>query len=467
MFRLTRYFSLVSAVVILCFTILLMFLSHRLILTNLKEAEERTGLVITEVLSNFLRDEYQSILALPDSTPAAAILALEETRHINGHVRELARSAPSIVKIKVFNLRGRAVYSSDPSQTGLQKTPDYPGVRVGRTGEITSTLEFRPRFSGILEELRDIQLLSSYIPLRSKNGNIEGVFEIYSDVTRVHSESLLQAQLVMGLTVVMMLVLYLGLLIIVRRGEGIIIKQSREIESQRAALIHASKLAALGEMAGGIAHEINNPLAILMGRAEQLATSSATRSEIPAGDLQRISQNMIETVQRISRVVRGLRTFARDGGSDPHTEVTVAQLVSDTLSFCEQKLKLQEIQLQLPADADNLSLQCRPSQISQALLNLVINAGDAIRGLPEKWIRIEARQAGDFVEIAVTDSGSGIAPETAKKIFDPFFTTKPVGEGTGLGLSIAMGIVKAHNGSIRLDSSSLNTRFVMSLPRGR
>ncbi|HEX4924120.1 MAG TPA: ATP-binding protein, partial [Bdellovibrionales bacterium] len=112
-----------------------------------------------------------------------------------------------------------------------------------------------------------------------------------------------------------------------------------------------------------------------------------------------------------------------------------------------------------------LVIACRPTQISQVLLNLLNNAHDAVAEQTEKWVKLDVRDLGDSVELSVTDSGAGIPPEIQEKIMQPFFTTKQIGEGTGLGLSISKGLVDSHHGQLRLDAKSKNTRFVVLLPK--
>ena len=111
-----------------------------------------------------------------------------------------------------------------------------------------------------------------------------------------------------------------------------------------------------------------------------------------------------------------------------------------------------------------LEIACRPTQIAQVLVNLINNSRDAVSNLNEKWIKVEVDKTDDNIIIAITDSGPGIPASVRAKMFNPFFTTKEVGVGTGLGLSISAGIIKSHNGQLRLASKSKNTRFEVVLP---
>lgn len=241
-------------------------------------------------------------------------------------------------------------------------------------------------------------------------------------------------------------------------------EQWQTIEAERARSTQAGKLAVLGEMAGGIAHEINNPLAVIRLKTEMI--QEMLESDPPEVVLAADSITLIlRTLDRIAKIVSGLRTFARVGDQDPFEVTSIERVIEETLSLCSEFLRVNNIQLNfVKKDADQL-VNCRSTQISQVLLNLLSNAKDAIASLDEKWIKVEVRDLGDNLEISVTDSGKGISQQVQEKMMQPFFTTKEVGRGTGLGLSISKGIVEGHGGSLSFDPSSPNTRFVLILPK--
>lgn len=231
---------------------------------------------------------------------------------------------------------------------------------------------------------------------------------------------------------------------------------------QQATITYSSKMASLGEMSGGIAHEINNPLAIIQSLAGQLVASFDKAHA--ADELGRSIASAIESAtKRIARIVQGLKSFSRQADGDPVRKVSLEEVVSNTLDLCAEKFRAQgiEIRVRLPPA---VSLFCRDVQLSQVLLNLLNNAYDAMQDAPEKWVELEAWERSGTISIAITDSGRGIAPETADKIMQPFFTTKRVGFGTGLGLSIAQGIIESHRGKLYYDSTHPRTRFVTELP---
>ncbi len=227
-------------------------------------------------------------------------------------------------------------------------------------------------------------------------------------------------------------------------------------------LQHSAKMSSLGEMAGGIAHEINNPLSIIQGKSSQLRRlidSGNFTTEIARDFLSKIES----TTERISKIVKGLRMFSRDTSKVQFTQNSVTQIIEETLVLCGERLHQHGITVtsKIPEDA---IIVCNPTQISQVLLNLLNNAHDAVFKTQYPWIRVEVEKQMDQVLISVIDSGQGISPEIVEKIMQPFFTTKPVGVGTGLGLSISLGIIKAHYGEFKIDLKNPNTCFVIQLP---
>lgn len=229
-------------------------------------------------------------------------------------------------------------------------------------------------------------------------------------------------------------------------------------------LVNSSKMAALGEMASGIAHEVNNPLSIIIMKIAQLRRkfeeSSLTEEELNDGLIK-----VAFTAQRIGNVVKGLSAISRNAEFDPMKKVSIASVIEDTLQLCRERFKANLIDLE--ADVENIreiEIEAKAPQIMQVLLNLLNNAFDAVSPLPEKWINLKAKINHDYVEIHITDSGKGIPDPLLGKIMQPFFTTKDPGKGTGLGLSISKGIIEEHQGHIYYKRNSPNTCFVIELP---
>lgn len=227
--------------------------------------------------------------------------------------------------------------------------------------------------------------------------------------------------------------------------------------------IHSSKMAALGEMAGGIAHEINTPLAVISMRVEQME-ECVCEGDVNELEFMDAIEVVKKTTDRIAKIIGGLRFFAREGKKDVFQIVAVSKLIEETLSFCSERFSNHGVQLNILNNI-GAKVECRSVEISQVLLNLLNNAYDAIEQLDEKWISIEVAEHEQHIEISVTDSGNGISQDIQDKIMQPFFTTKPIGKGTGLGLSVSVGIATAHQGKLYIDKESPHTRFVLSMPK--
>jgi PAS domain S-box-containing protein len=231
----------------------------------------------------------------------------------------------------------------------------------------------------------------------------------------------------------------------------------RERKESELRLLLASKMASLGEMAGSIAHEINNPLAIISGKAEQIK-KNIKRGNLDVDKILASVDKIEDTSFRISKIIRGLRTFSRSEELDPMKEVSVHEVIKETLDLCRERIKSENINLKTDVDP-TLTLQCRPTQIEQVIINLLNNSLDAIKDQEEKWITIETAKTSESLSITITDSGNGIPMHLLDKIMTPFFTTKEIGKGTGLGLSISKGIMESHQGTLRYNEKSPNTSF--------
>ena len=237
-----------------------------------------------------------------------------------------------------------------------------------------------------------------------------------------------------------------------------------ETDANREKLLAKEKMSSLGEMAGGIAHEINNPLSIIVGKASQ------ARRRFDSGDFDvakmSIDLGKIEaTALRIAKIIKGLRTFSRNAENDPPEPVNLKQLLEDALELCSQRFRANGIDLRVDlASAEDLWSTGRPTQLTQVILNVLNNAHDAVEPLEEKWVEVKAESSGQAVVFTITDSGRGIPEHVLAKIMQPFFSTKEVGKGTGLGLSISKGIIEEHGGKLVYDPTSRNTCFRIELP---
>jgi C4-dicarboxylate-specific signal transduction histidine kinase len=230
-------------------------------------------------------------------------------------------------------------------------------------------------------------------------------------------------------------------------------RREQELRDKQEQLVQAGKLATLGELTTGVAHELNNPLnniGLYVGNVIDRIHMGELPTESARADLEKA----MEQVRKATEIISHLRTFGR---AAPVTfeAVDVDEVIERALSLMQEQLRLRAIDVDLDLCPDELVVHGNPIQLEQVFINLLTNARDALTEVPEarKKIRIASSLDGDGIRIVFEDTGPGIPTEIAKRVFDPFFTTKEVGAGTGLGLSITYSIVKEHGGDISLSKT--------------
>ncbi|MCZ6632267.1 MAG: response regulator [bacterium] len=248
------------------------------------------------------------------------------------------------------------------------------------------------------------------------------------------------------------------------------------LQATQAQLLHSEKMAALGKLVAGIAHELNNPIGFIyanmdhfsryVGELQAVCEHASVgpeqkgRAERAFQTLNRLIESCTNGAQRIKQIVLGLRTFSRLDEAEVKA-VDVHEGIESTITLLAHQMK---DRITLHKTYGDLPLvECYAGQLNQVLMNLLTNAIDAIEGQGDVYITTQID--GETVQIAIRDTGIGISEENLQKIFDPFFTTKDVGKGTGLGLSISYGIVQKHGGEIRVESAQgEGTTFTVVLP---
>lgn len=233
----------------------------------------------------------------------------------------------------------------------------------------------------------------------------------------------------------------------------------RELAETQAQLLHASKMAAVGQLAAGVAHEINNPLGALSLQLSGMRTTLGDHAVAP-----RLAV-CEKAVERCKTIVQRLLHFAQKR-PEHGDRVDLGELLDSTLELVDPDLRRCEIRLQREW-GPGLPIQGSATDLSQVFLNLVLNARDALLQKPrERLLRVRARADGPRVAVEVADNGPGMSAEVQSRIFEPFYTTKPVGSGVGLGLSICYQIVQQHSGTIQVESrGGEGTRFLLFFPR--
>ena len=242
-------------------------------------------------------------------------------------------------------------------------------------------------------------------------------------------------------------------------------RREQELRDKQEQLVQAGKLATLGELTTGVAHELNNPLnniGLYIGNVIDRAKRGELKGEMLVSDLEKA----MAQVRKATEIISHLRTFGRAApmALEP---ADVHEVIRRSLSLVQEQLKQRGIEIVFDLSDDDAVVLSNPIQLEQVFINLLTNARDALEGAKLREIRISSRCDEERVYITFADTGPGIPPDVESRVFDPFFTTKEVGSGTGLGLSITYSIVKEHGGEISVASKpGEGATFRIELPRG-
>jgi C4-dicarboxylate-specific signal transduction histidine kinase len=240
-------------------------------------------------------------------------------------------------------------------------------------------------------------------------------------------------------------------------------RREQELRDKQEQLVQAGKLATLGELTTGVAHELNNPLnniGLFVGNAVDLIELAVTDKRQIVGEL----DHAMQQVRKATEIISHLRTFGRAAPAS-REPMPLRQIIDRALSLMQEQLRLREIEVTVDFGPEEPWVVGNAIQMEQVFINLLTNARDAMADSRRKAIRISGSVGSAATELAFADTGHGIPPGLERRIFDPFFTTKEVGKGTGLGLSIAYGIIKEHGGTISVVSRpGEGATFLIHLP---
>jgi two-component system CheB/CheR fusion protein len=236
----------------------------------------------------------------------------------------------------------------------------------------------------------------------------------------------------------------------------------RDVEKQEEEFSRLSKLAALGEVAAGLSHELNTPLNVISGKTN-LLERLADRDQIDSIQVRKVCADIEKTVKGVSAIISSLKALSGLGSTEK-LENDLNMLIEEACRICDFKLKRSGITLHLELPREPVLIPCVGVQIVQVLINLLTNSIEAVAAMEERWIRVSLGVRDDRAQITVTDCGHGIDENVAEKIMTPFFTTKKNQKGTGLGLSLSRTIARRHGGDLKLLPGGKHTRFQFDLP---
>jgi signal transduction histidine kinase len=384
---------------------------------------------------------------------------------------------PEIADVYVFsrNKEGKTILlvdaETDYDRNGLYEEGRESRSEIGEVYEKDADAIYRafmgkPLFQG--NPITDARgtWVKSYTPIRNSEGEVYGVLGIDYSAEEYLLNLAKAKREVFWVFVSLLVVLNTSFAIFkILTGQlRIELRLQQVLNASRARAQESAKLVSLGEMASGVAHEVNNPLAIIVGKTEQMLRA-IDENTIDPKRFKDSLEKIVMMTDRIARIVRGLRVFSQDASQEPYAPKSLQTVIEFATGMITEKFRSFGVELIIEPIPENIFVNCRSVEISQVLLNLLSNSFDALKAKSEKWVKIRVESLDQSVLVRVTDSGLGIPPEVSAKIMTPFFTTKGVGKGTGLGLSTSAGIMIAHGGRLYLEKDSKNTEFVLEFPR--
>ena len=433
----------------------LALLHHFLVTRDLNSLNERNNVLLARVVANVVWPDIGGLIATAHTLPPEALKAHPAIAAVRAKTAEMARNVP-LLKVKIFDLNGLTVFSSDPSQIGEMKST-YPGFAAARNGKVASIAGQRERFDAISGEIRNRHILSTYVPVRGEDGKIEGVFEIYADVTepavQLRNAGMLQLALI-GLT---FLLLYeIGLNLIRHRERVIADNHAEQLRLTESAVAAEEANRAKSALLANMSHELRTPLNAILGFAETMRLQPFGPVGSPKyltylEDIWKSGRNLLDIVDNVlemARIDNGKINLQLAG-------VSLADLVDGAVRLTDDRADgpVAPIRTNLPGAA--VMLLVDEKRIRQVLKQLLSNARTYTP--PHGSIEISARwRRNGTIEIAVADTGIGMAPEDLGRVLVPFNKVGSpyanAANGPRLGLPLARMLMELHGGSLSIDS---------------
>ena len=233
----------------------------------------------------------------------------------------------------------------------------------------------------------------------------------------------------------------------------------QQIITKNKVILESEKMASLGILASGIAHEINNPLAIVVGNATLRKKKIEADEKIDQKDFASKIEKIISSTNRISKIISSLKKYSRNSKNDKITLINLDKVIEEVIVLMQKNLEVEEVKIEF--NLKNIKVWAHEDELIQVFINLISNSIDATKSLPVKWIKFESEVFVDHSIVRIIDSGSEISPEIINNLFTPFYTTKPTGQGTGLGLYVCKNIIESYGGSLLFETNLGHNCFVL------
>lgn len=504
-FPLLKYFSITSAVALLLAIASVTALYRHTTVNNLIDQNQKSNVALTQVLANTIWPDFHEHVGTVGNLSSQALIEHPETSRLRSMIlREIG--GLSVVKVKIYDPNGRTIFSTEAAQIGQDKSTNA-GFLAARAGGVASELTHRDSFSAFEGMIEDRDVLSSYVPIIGAGGQVEGVFEIYDDVTVLLADITSSQRLVMAAGIALFVALYAALYLIVRRAERILVGQHQRLADnrdelaskntalaqemaerqrvadelkaltenleehveERTAALHAAqeqlvrkeRLATVGQLVATVSHELRSPIVAI--RNSFLAIADLTRS---AGvDAEAPMARAQHSVDRCEGIIGELLDYSRCGPlnlSATNVDAWLGQVL-DELSVPDG------ITVHREFDTNGAAVPLDAEQLRRVVCNLYDNACQAMLDHAAGYDNIERRLTirtgvdSSRLLIEFADTGPGIPEGVLPSVFEPLFTTKS--SNVGLGLSTVKRIVEQHRGTVEITSGDIRcTRVQVSIP---
>ncbi len=456
-FRLVKYFTFTSLIVIFIGTLVLSLLNTHLARTMQRKKSEDYAHLLIENLNHqvFL----QFIIPVALKFGKIRLSDRQQFERMDKVVRSTLHSF-KVDMVNIYDMDNTISYSFDPAVIGKENVGGK-GYQEAIAGKSTSKLIQRGNWFEVLlgfpreSKLITIAPLRAEQPLSRISGPVLGVVEIVQDLSEDYKAIFdFQIRVILACTVIMG-VLFLALLLVVKRGEGISEKRALERLRLQEQLSRAERLSALGEMVAGISHEIRNPLGIIKSSSELL--KKKMNGYEPANSIPDV---IIEEVDRLNNIITDFLNFAKPRDPDL-TACSIEDVIEKNIAFMASQIEAEGYIIEKHFDNNIPEITADSNMLYQAFLNILLNA---MQSMPDGGkIDVAIRSNQKTVTICFDDEGQGIPEGIIDKIWDPFFTTKE--KGTGLGLGIVKNIIEAHQGRVDMNNrTARGARVTVELP---